>query len=159
MRDFTAYPISHSLLGLLVWGLLVGAAYWTLRRYPRGAWGVVAAVVSHWLLDLIVHQPDLPLVPGAGPRVGWGLWNSLPATLVAEFGLLAAGVVLYLRPTMARDAVGRYAFWGFVVLLAAIYLAATFGPPPPDVTTLAVTGLAGWLLVLWGYWIDRHRRV
>jgi len=155
--EFVNYPISHSLLAVLGWALLVGGLYWTVRRHARGAWVLGAAVVSHWILDLIVHQPDLPIIPGGGPRVGLGIWNSLAATLAIELGLLALGVAAYLSATRSRDAVGRYAFWALVIVLAGIYLASAFGPPPPDVRSLAATGLAGWLLVLWGYWIDRHR--
>ncbi len=157
--DFVDYPISHSLVTLVGWGLLFGALYWAIRRYARGAWVVGAAVVSHWVLDLIVHVPDLPLVPGGTARLGLGLWKSLPATLLVELGLFVIGIVLYTSSTVARDRVGRYALWAFVAVLSVIYLAATFGPPPPNVTTLAVTGLGGWLFVLWGYWIDRHRGV
>jgi hypothetical protein len=155
--EFVDYPISHSLLSLLGWGVLVGGLYWVVRRQARAAWVVGAAVVSHWVLDLIVHQPDLPLIPGGGPRLGLGVWHSVPATLALEFGFFALGIALYLNTTQARDGIGRIAFWAFVVVLAGIYLAAAFGPPPPSVSALAATALAGWLLVLWGYWIDRHR--
>jgi hypothetical protein len=47
--------------------------------------------------------------------------------------------------------------WAFAATLVIIYLAAVFGPPPPSERVLAITGLAGWLFVAWGYWIDRHR--
>jgi hypothetical protein len=116
-------------------------------------------VVSHWVLDLIVHRPDLPLAPGGSLRLGLGLWNSIPATLVVEFGLFITGVWLYVKATSARDAVGRYALWAFVASLFLIYLASSFGPPPPSVKALAATALGLWLWVLWGYWIDRHREV
>ena len=135
-------------LGTLVLAAQFADLHWIIRRHTRGAWIVGAAVVSHWVLDLIVHRPDLPLFPGGGPRLGLGLWNSLPATLAAEFGLFILGIGLYLNASVARDAVGRYAFWAFVASLGALYLAASFGPPPPSVTALATTGLAGWLWVL-----------
>lgn len=154
--DFADYPISHSLTALLGWALLGGGLYWLIRR-TRAAWVVAAAVVSHWVLDFVVHRSDLPVYPGAGPRLGLGLWNSLPATLAVEFGLFALGIFLYVHTTVARDGIGRYAFWALVAVLGVLYLGALFGPPPPDVTTLATTALAGWLFVLWGYWVDRHR--
>lgn len=31
-------------------------------------------------------------------------------------------------------------------------------PPPPSWQAVAWTALAAWLFVLWGWWIDRHRR-
>jgi hypothetical protein len=89
--------------------------------------------------------------------VGGGLWNSLPLTLLAEFGLFGGGAYLYLRATRARDRLGVVLFAAFVAVLCALYVGAVFGPPPPDVRVLAYSALAGWLFVAWGYWIDRHR--
>ena len=155
--EFVDYPISHSLATLIGWALVIGGLYWLLRRDSRGAWIVGGVVVSHWIIDLIVHRPDLPLFPGGSARFGFGLWNSIPGTWLVELGLFVLGIVVYVRATAARDAVGRYAFWIFVASLVVIYVASSFGPPPPNVTTLAASALAGWLFVLWGYWIDRHR--
>jgi membrane-bound metal-dependent hydrolase YbcI (DUF457 family) len=104
--DFTHYPFTHSLLISLVWAALFGGTYFLLRRYPRGAWICGAAVISHWLLDVLTHRPDLPLAPGGATRVGLGLWNSLPATLVVEFAIFGAGVWLYLSTTRAHDRTG-----------------------------------------------------
>jgi hypothetical protein len=79
--EFTYYPFSHSLLLSIVWGILLGGAYYLLRRDVRGASVVGLLVVSHWLLDLPMHVRDLPLWPGASsPKVGWGLWHSIAAT-------------------------------------------------------------------------------
>lgn len=157
--NFTYYPLTHSMVGALGWSLLIGVIYFLARRSARGAWIVTAAVFSHWVLDLIVHRPDLQLAPWSAIRVGLGLWNSIPATLVVEFGLFALGVAIYLQTTTARDAVGRYAFWALVATLAIIYVSSGFGPPPPNAQTLAVFALGGWLFVPWSYWIDRHRRI
>lgn len=156
--DFVHYPISHSLLAVLCWALLFSVTYLLLRRYPRGALVLGLAVVSHWLLDAIVHRPDLPLYPGSPQLVGLGLWSSHAATLAVEIGILAAGVWLYLRATAATDAAGRWGLWGLVAFLLLVYVMNLLGPPPPDVAALAWVGQAQWLLVIWGYWLDRHRR-
>jgi len=157
--DFEYYPISHSLLAVLVWAALAAMSYQLIRRYRRGAFVVGVAVVSHWVLDALVHRPDLPLYPGSTYRVGLNLWSSLGATLVTEFLILGLGVWLYLRVTSPSDSVGKWALWALVGFLAAIYLANLFGSPPPNVTALAWVGQAQWLLVAWGYWIDGHRRL
>ena len=154
--DFISYPYSHSLVADAIWAALFGGAYGVLRKDWRGAAWLAALVLSHWVLDAVSHRPDMPTWPG-GPVVGAGLWNSLPATLIVEFFLFAAGVALYLRATRARDTLGRIVLWTFVVTLAVLYLGAVLGPPPPSVGALATTSLAGWLFVAWGYWIDRHR--
>jgi hypothetical protein len=154
--DFVSYPYSHGLIGDLIWAALFGVVYGTLRKDWRGALWLAALVLSHWVLDVIAHRPDMPTWPG-GPKLGGGLWNSLPATLIVEGLLFAAGIAIYCRATVARDALGNGLLWAFVATLAILYGAAEFGPPPPDARTLAFTALAGWLFVAWGYWIDRHR--
>jgi hypothetical protein len=155
--DFQSYPITHSLLMALVWGVLFAVIYWLVRRYPRGALVVGALVVSHWVLDLIVHRPDLPLVPGGSMLVGLGLWNSIPLSLILEAGLFIAGFWIYSRVTRPTDGIGRWAYWSFIGTLALIYVGNVFGPPPPSATAIGWAGLLLWLWVPWGYWIDRHR--
>ena len=156
--DFTHYPISHSLAAVLLWAVLFGVFYRVLRRYPRGALVCGLAVVSHWVLDLLSHRPDLPLAPGSSLRVGLGLWGSLAGTLLVELAVFAAGVYLYLRTTRASNRTGTVALWALVGLLLVIYAGNILGPPPPSVSAIAWIGQAQWLLIVWGYWIDRHRQ-
>jgi membrane-bound metal-dependent hydrolase YbcI (DUF457 family) len=153
---FEHYPISHSLATTLAWAAFFAAIYFWITRYRRGALVVAAVVLSHWLLDWVTHRPDLPLYPG-GPLAGLGLWNNVVATMVVESLMFVVALAIYLRTTRAADRVGKWSFWSFVVFLAAAYLAAAFGPPPPDVRAVAWSMFGLWLLVAWGYWIDRHR--
>jgi len=155
--DFEHYPVSHSLAGVLVWALAFALAYQVLRRHPRGAIVLGAAVVSHWLLDAVAHRPDLPLYPGSSQLIGLGLWSSLAGTLAVELSLFGAGLWLYLRTTRAIDATGGWALWGLVAFLGTVYAANIFGTAPPSVSAIAWAGHAQWLLVAWGYWINRHR--
>ena len=155
--DFYDYPLTHSLAATVIWAALFGAVYLLLRRYRRGAWVVGLGVLSHWILDFLTHRPDLPLAPGSVLFLGLGLWNSVPGTLIIELGLFALGIVLYLRSTKPRDRIGVYALWALIAFLLLVYAGNTFGPPPPDEATLAIVGNAGWLFVLWAYWVDRHR--
>ena len=90
---------THSLLGALVLSALFGAvAGWRWGRRSGVLLGAVA--FSHWVLDLIVHRPDLPILPGnAGglPLLGFGLWRVPVASIVVEAILLLGGVWLYWR--------------------------------------------------------------
>ena len=124
----------------------------------RPALVVGACVLSHWLLDLLVHVPDLPLYPGGGPRVGLGWWLYPGLALGVELAIFATGIALYLRVTVVHDRIGRWGLWALVALLLAIHLASVFGPPPPSVGAIAWAGHLQWLFVLAGWWIDRHRR-
>jgi hypothetical protein len=157
--DFVSYPISHSLVSAVGWGLLLGIAYYAVRHYRRGAWVVGAAVVSHWLLDLPMHRPDLPLAPWSSVRVGLGAWRSIPLTIALETLVLAVGLAMYARTTRPRDRTGRWALWAMVAVLVLIFISGFTGSPPPSERALALFALGLWLFVPWGYWIDRHRAI
>jgi len=156
--DFTSYPWSHSLAMAIAWGVLFAAVYGLVSKRPRDAAIVGALVVSHWLLDWVVHRPDLPLFPGEPDRHGMGLWNSLGGSLTIELALFILGVVIFLRSSHARDRIGAIGFWALVAFLAASYFAATFGPLPPSTTAVASTALVGWLIFAFAGWVDSHRK-
>jgi hypothetical protein len=154
--EFVHYPWSHSLLLAVTWGLLTGFAYFFVRRYKHGAYVVGGLVVSHWFLDAPMHRPDLPLWPGSAQMIGAGLWDFVAITMAVEFGLLALGVVVYLRGTRARDRIGS---WGLYALIGTLVLAfaSSFAGPPPNERALAYGALALWLFIPWAHWVDRHR--
>jgi hypothetical protein len=156
--DFISYPYSHSLLLLVVWGVVLGAAYRAVtHRNGRTLAVLTALVVSHWVLDVITHRPDIPLYPG-GPKVGLGLWNSVGATIAIELTMYAAGVWIYTSVTRARDSIGRWAFGSLVVFLVLAYVANILGGPPPSVTTIWIAAIPASLLILfWSAWADGHR--
>src|SRR4030095_6253092 len=158
--DFIAYPYYHSLVALAVWGVVVAGVYRLLRgrSVTTLSLAVIAGVVlSHWVLDVVSHRPDMPGGAGGGPLLGFGLWRSVPATLVVEFSMLAIGLAVYTRATQPRDRTGTLALWSMVAVLVALYLASVLGPPPPSPEAVAWSAEGVWLFVLWGYWIDRHR--
>ena len=156
--EFVSYPYTHSLVAAVFWGALVAGTYYLLRRDRRGALWLAALVLSHWILDFISHGPDMP-VGLEGPMLGLGLWYSVTATFVVEYGLLALGAWAYASATRPRDRTGSWALWIYVATLGIIYAATIVGPPPPSVRALAIAGLFGWLFVAWAYWIDRHRAI
>src|SRR5580765_4994816 len=97
--DFISYPYSHSLLMLLLWGAALGFVYRSSTGKNGSTFAILALlVVSHWVLDFVTHRPDMPLYPG-GPKIGLGLWNSVPATVAVEVAMYAAGVWIYMRST------------------------------------------------------------
>lgn len=153
---FDDYPYSHSLVALAAWGALLAGAYFAATRYARGALVVAALVVSHWLLDVVVHRPDLPLAPGGATEVGLFLWRSTAAAMTVELSLFAFGLLLYLRARGA--AVRAWSVWVLSALLVAVYLLDRLGGGvPPSVAAIAWVGQAQWLFVAAAYWIDRQR--
>jgi hypothetical protein len=154
--DFVSYPYSHSLLMLGVWGALFAWVFRAPER-PRRALLLAALVVSHWVLDFVTHRPDMPLYPG-GPKVGLGLWESVPATVVIETAMFVAGVWVYASCTRPRDRVGRWGLVGLTALFALSYVANLTSPPPPWVGALIVVAIVGaTLTMVLSWWVDRHR--
>jgi len=155
--DFVSYPYSHSLLMLVIWGAIFGGIYFARTANSRGAWIIAALVVSHWVLDWIVHVPDMPLWPG-GPKYGLGLWNSPLLEQAMEVAMYVAAVAVYARSTRARDKQGVWGFWITVLLLLVAFLATSYSAPPPSVNALWVTAMIGTLVTLaLAWWADRHR--
>lgn len=156
--DFVSYPFSHSLLALALWAAVLAAVHRLVRRPAAAVTFVLAGIVlSHWLLDVASHRPDMPITLSDPLRLGLGLWRSRPATIAVEGGLFAAGVLVYAQVTRPLDRTGRITLWALVGFLVLLYLASLFGPPPPSVAAVAWSGEAIWLLVAWGAWVDRHR--
>jgi hypothetical protein len=158
--DLQYYPWSHSLGMSLVWSL---AAFLLLKafRFSNGEAALLGGVVfSHWVLDVLTHRPDVPLWFGDDSKLGLGLWNSIPGTLLVESLLFVAGVTLYVRRTRPLNRKGAWGFWGLFMFLAVVYAGIAFGPKPPASATplqIALPGLALWLVVAWAFSVDRNR--
>ena len=155
---FDSYPWSHSLLMLSVYGVLFGALYFVRRHSARAAVLLGLLVVSHWFLDYVSHATDMPLSPWSSAKYGLGLWNSVPATVIVEGALFAAGVALMLGATRGRDKIGRWGFGAFVTILLLIYVANFFSPPPPSIQIVGWTSVVLPVVLLpFVAWFDRHR--
>jgi hypothetical protein len=141
----------------VIWGIILGTVYFLIKKRKADAIIVGLCVVSHWLLDLFVHLPDLPLYPGDSHFVGLGLWNHTIVAILLEGTIFIIGTVLYLRATEAKNKIGRYGFLAIIILLVLIYMGNLFGPPPSNVTAIAWAGELQWLFVFLAWWVDRNR--
>ena len=154
---FDYYPWSHSLLMSLVWGIGLGALAIARGISRRTASLLAALVVSHWVLDYITHAPDMPFFPGNSPRVGLGLWNSIPGTFIVEGAMWIAGLVLYLRGRRPTKWIGPVALWSVVLISTVMWATGPWSPPPPsDARSLGLFALIGWLVVPWFALADRY---
>ena len=155
--DFTYYPITHSLLMGMFWGFCFGLLYWLVKKNVRSAIVLGICVVSHWVLDLLVHRPDLPLFPDDSDKVGLGLWNyPLPATLI-EAAIFIIGLIFYLRTTRATKKSGNWGLWLLVVLLVVNQVAGAVSPMPSSGHAIGWAAQYQWIFVLLGYWVDKGR--
>jgi hypothetical protein len=156
--EFIDYPISHSLVGAIIWSAVAAALYysWPTRdttRHWQAAAIVGVAVFSHFPLDVLAHIPDLPVAGGDSLKLGLGLWNHPTATIVVELLLLALGLAIYIGLRSQRHPVRPLRLAVLVLVLAGCYLASLYGPLPPNVRAialvdiifvLAIAALAGW---------------
>jgi len=157
--SFDYYPYSHSLVAACILAGLFASAYFATRRGGLGASIVLGlCVLGHWGLDALVHIPDLPVAFGK-VKVGLGLWDSVPGTVIVEGSLLAAGVALYMTSAEAIDRIGSFGSWTLIILLSGIYAAQFFGPAPPDSNAVAIVSLTQVVFVASGYLTDEHRKV
>ncbi len=153
---FEAYPWTHSLAMSLIWGGVAGGMLYVLGRGRRVATLVGAVVVSHWVLDAVVHAPDLPLWP-RGPEVGLGLWHSVAGTLAVEGLLFAGALFFYLRAFPVTERGSRAGLAALVGVVVLIWLSGPFAPPPPGEEAVAVAGLALWILPFWAWRVEARR--
>jgi membrane-bound metal-dependent hydrolase YbcI (DUF457 family) len=157
--SFEHYPITHSLLGAAGWSIAFALIFWAITKRRRDSLIVGLVAVSHWFLDLIVHRPDLPLLPGVSLKLGLGLWNSFIGTLIIEGAIFIIGVWIYARITKAKNKIGIYGFWGFVLFFVTVYIINLTGSPPPDSKAIGYVGLLMILFPLWAWRMDRNRMV
>ena len=155
--DFIYYPFTHSLISSVFLSSLFGLVYFLFKKNIKASLVLGILVLSHWFLDLIVHRPDLPVIIGVDLKVGFGLWNSTAATVIAEGIVFFGGLFIYLKSTKAKNKTGIYALWGLVIFLIIIYITNLFGPPPDSTEAIGIVGNAQWLIILWGYWINKIR--
>ena len=155
--DFVDYPVSHSLAMAIVWGILLGLITWLFIKKIKYSVIIFLCVVSHWLLDLIVHRPDLPILPGDSTRLGFGLWNYPVIATILEGIVFLGGVFLYYKATSAKNKIGKYGLIVLIAFLLISHIGNMIGPPPPSVTAIAWAGQLQWLFVILAFFVDKNR--
>jgi hypothetical protein len=152
--DLYYMPYTHSLIAAVLWSVAAAAAY----RVVTGAGSrtclfVGLAVFSHWILDFIVHVPDLPLYDNA-MKVGLGLWNYPIPAFSLEAAFLLVAMLLYLRSSHVH----RTAVIAFGVVMLGIHAYVFFGPPPASPAAAAATALGAYGIFAVIIWLLVDRR-
>jgi hypothetical protein len=138
-------PWTHSLPGAAAWAVAAALlAGWALKLPRRAAVFVGLVVFSHWLLDLLVHRPDLALWFG-GPKVGLGLWNAPVVEQAVEMGLLALAGVAW-AAQRARAGLSTWPAAAFLAFLVALQITAMLLPPAGGAVAMGANALAAYLV-------------
>jgi len=157
--DLYYMPYTHSLLAAVLWSIVAVVLY---RFAPKiSGWmtaGIVGlAVFSHWILDLLVHRPDLPLYDNTA-KVGLGLWNFPVTAFLLEVALLFGGMYVYFKATKPVSRGGRYGMIIFGIVMLAVQASVFFGPPPPSGKAVAAMALFSYLAFAGvAYWMEAKR--
>jgi hypothetical protein len=157
--DLHYMPFTHGLLATLLWAIAGGLGAWLLagRKTPRVGVAVALAVASHWLLDVLMHRPDLPLYADE-MKVGLGLWNHRWPAFAAEIVALVGGLAIYVSGTKPRDAIGRFGPAVLAVALTGVQLFNLLADPAKTPRDAAIGGLVSFLAIpVVLAFVDRHR--
>jgi hypothetical protein len=158
------FPYSHGLLAAVLWSAVAGApAFLACSDRPALKWRaavlIAAAVVSHWLLDALVHRPEMPLTDSTSRMVGLALWNSLFAALGVEALVVAVGLYLFVPGSgLSRSRSVTLTVLTLVILFFTV-AGMTVAPPPPSTPAMAGTSLVTLGVVCAMFcWLGRHPR-
>ena len=156
-------PFTHGLLSSIIWAIV---AYFLFLKLPnkhkvnkqKVAAVIALGVFSHWLFDLVVHTPDLPLIGDNSLKLGFGLWNNALMTFTLEAVLLFFGVWLYLNNSVATTSVGKYGMFVFALVLILVNYYNIYGPPPEGQNSMASMSLFSYLAFGGiAFWLDKFR--
>lgn len=146
--DLYYMPYTHSLVGALALSIALGGlTFLFMRNRTAGSFALIGgAVFSHWLLDLIVHVHDMPLL-GDSMKVGFGLWRHMWASLSLELVILYAGAMAYAHYVPSRTRFGDAALWAYVALLTLVELYVQFKSNPASPSAAAEMSLIAYLVL------------
>jgi hypothetical protein len=144
--DLFYMPFTHGLIGALALSVALAAITTLFFRERRAAMAIVVAgaVFSHWLLDLVVHVPDMPLL-GDSFKVGFGLWRHVWISFPLEIALMIAGAWIYARTVPSATRRGDAFLWLFVAAMAGVEAYGAFGPEPGSPLDEAHTAIIAYL--------------
>ena len=160
-NDYDLYylPFTHSLVGALGWAVASALAIFFALKLRKEAIAFGAVVFSHFVFDVPVHTPDLPIFGEDSMKIGFGLWRHWYLATALELVLLALGLAIYLKfmkPIMNADPKRKTQIAAFSALLVLLTIATPFLPQPTTSAMFAVQALFGYAVLAWLAWrVDR----
>lgn len=163
--DLYCMPYTHSLLSNVLWFIGISLLAYVIfktkcKQVHNKAFLAILigfSVFTHFITDWLVHTPDLPIWKNDSPKLGLGLWNSVPITMGLELLILLGGVYLYYQKTALKQLASfNKKFVGVLLFLILLTVITPFLPIPTSITELAVQGILGYFVIAGlGYWIER----
>jgi len=161
--EYIFFPYSHSLVATLLLAGLVALIFLIVpfkSSLPKSKTALImaTAVLSHFILDAITHNPEVDLLGNGVYKIGLGIWNYPIASYTIEALLLIAGLWIYLRTTKTITFGGKYGLLILSVILLTLNAVNTFGPYPTNTENFAATMLIVYLgTIVTAFWLDRKR--
>lgn len=157
------FPYSHSLAASILWsalGFLVtyaALAKWTNQERINAGLAIAISVFSHFVLDWMVHVPDLPLLGADSAKLGLGLWKNIPLALTLEVALVLLGFIYYLNVIKPKSNLARYGLGGLLLFTTLMTVTGMlFASAPPPVSGAALSWiLQPFLICGLAYWFDQ----
>lgn len=139
------FPYSHGLAATLVWSAVTFAVFYFVPGHHKkkltAALAVAAAVFSHFILDAIVHLPEIPVGGPHSQMIGMGLWTKMPLALGVEGAIAVGGTYRYLQVAKLR----RKAAITVVVIISLLFVLTVVGmtlpKTPPKPIPQAITSI------------------
>ena len=158
------FPYSHGLAASIVWSMLAfGITYallprWSANERQQAGLAISLAVFSHFVLDWLVHIPELPLLGNNSLKLGLGLWNNLPLALTLETALVVIGFVFYLRMVKPKTNLARYGLAALLLLITVLTVTGMlFAETPPPATGAAMSWIfQPFLICGLAFWFDKN---
>lgn len=160
--DLYFLPYTHSLVGALGFSLAFAAivAALTPSDIRWRAFAITAfAVFSHWLLDLLVHRPDLGLLGDSEVKLGLGLWNYPFIEMPLEIAITGTGLAIFMASRRPLNRTALISIGVLVAAMAGLQAFNWFGPQPAagaDLTFFAIEGVLAYLIfIALAWWVER----
>jgi hypothetical protein len=150
------FPYSHGLVATFIWSALVFILAASLRNSGTKIGIILAiAVFSHFILDAIVHIPELPVLGAQSVKLGFGLWNHMPIALALEIFLVLIGLVLYLQGLKQKTFRSKYGVLILMLIFSALTVMGMTSSVPPNLNAVAISWIAAPLIFSGlGFWLD-----
>ncbi len=160
-----SFPFSHGLVAVAGWTLFIFVLaklmiFREVEESTKPSFFLAVAIFFHYIADLIVHIPELPILGEKSAKIGFGLWNHMAIAVFFELFLVAGGLFLYLKSTSGKGFSGKYGVVILLVLLSAFtVMGMTVAQKPADTTAPAVAFIIQpFIIAGLGFWLDKKRQ-